>query len=534
MTNELTASGGLPAASETGEAGVAGRVPDRGGWLWSSLRRGMGLRLLTAIVLFSSLVTLISTALQLYIDYRADVSVIHARFDEIEKSYLGSLSGSLWTLDVDQIRLQLEGIRRLPGMRYLEASEIGRADERRVVVAIGQPATEAVIARDYPMTYAKDGGTVRFIGVLHVEATLSEVYHRLLEKAVVILVSQGVKTFLVSLFILFIVHRLVTRHLAAIAGFLHDYDPRSTTAPLVLSRRKPGKPDELDQMTAAFNTLSARLQELYRELAGVNAELEWDIAARQQAEAEVTRLNAELEQRVRQRTAELEAANRELDAFTYSVSHDLRAPLRRIEGFGRILSEDYADRFDERGQHFLERIRAGSQEMADMIDSFLKLSRSTRSELTVESANLSELAEAVVARLREREPERAVAVSIAPGLTTRGDRRLLGAVLENLLGNAWKYTRHTEAAAISLTVETVAGHAVYVVRDNGAGFDMAYADRLFMPFSRLHRPEDFEGTGIGLATVVRILTRHGGRIWAEGAVGKGATFRFTLWEGSAT
>jgi signal transduction histidine kinase len=416
----------------------------------------------------------------------------------------------------------------------VEVREIGRPDERRVMVAVGNPAAEAIVARDYPIVYVEDGGAAHSIGVLHVEATLSGVYNRLWDKAVIILASQGVKTFLVSLFILFIVHRLVTRHLAAIAGFLHGYDPRSTTAPLVLARRAPRHKDELDQMTVAFNAMSARLQELYQELAGLNAELEWDIAARQQAEAEVTRLNAELEQRVRQRTAELEAANRELDAFTYSVSHDLRAPLRRIEGFGRILGEDYADRFDERGQHFLERIRAGSQEMADMIDSFLKLSRSTRSELTVESANLSELAEAVVARLREREPDRAVAVSIAPGLTARGDRRLLGAVLENLLGNAWKYTRHTEAAAMSLTAEKAAGRTVYVVRDNGAGFDMAYADRLFMPFSRLHRPEDFEGTGIGLATVVRILTRHGGRIWAEGAVGKGATFRFTLWEGSAT
>jgi light-regulated signal transduction histidine kinase (bacteriophytochrome) len=335
----------------------------------------------------------------------------------------------------------------------------------------------------------------------------------------------------VALFILYIVYRLVTRHLVFIASYVGGFN-LSTSPPLALIRRRPSREDELDQMVGAFNGMSAGLREVYRELHEVNAELEEDIAARRKAEEEVIRLNEELEQRVRQRTAELEASNKELDSFTYSVSHDLRAPLRRIEGFGQIINNEYSEKLDDRFRHYLERIRAGAHDMAEMIDSFLKLSRSTRSELTIEPLDLSEMAAKVVSRLREKEPQRSVSVSITPDMKVEGDRRLMDSVLENLLGNAWKYSRHNKAAAISFGIERADGVNVYTIRDNGAGFDMNYLDRLFMPFCRLHRSEDFEGTGIGLATVLRILARHGGRVWAEGAIGKGATFRFTLWEGS--
>ena len=322
----------------------------------------------------------------------------------------------------------------------------------------------------------------------------------------------------------------MTRHLVAIAQYVGGFN-LSTSPPLALIRRRPSQEDEFDRMVGAFNGMSSGLRELYRELHEVNAELEEDIAARRKAEEEVIRLNAELEQRVRQRTADLEASNKELDAFTYSVSHDLRAPLRRIEGFGQILDTEYTAKLDDRFRHFLERIRAGAHDMSEMIDSFLKLSRSTRSEITIERINLSDLATKVVARLREKEPQRSVTVTIAPDLINMGDRRLLESVMENLLSNAWKYSRHNKGAEISFTSEQVGDRTVYVVRDNGAGFDMNYLDRLFMPFCRLHRSEEFEGTGIGLATVLRILARHGGRIWGEGAIGKGAVFRFTLWEG---
>ena len=233
---------------------------------------------------------------------------------------------------------------------------------------------------------------------------------------------------------------------------------------------------------------------------------------------------------MRQRTLELEAANRELGAFAYSVSHDLRAPVRRIEGFSRILEEDCGEGLGEAGRRTLARIRSGVHDMGEMIDSFLRLSRSTRLELILEPADLSAMAAAVVARLREKEPERAVAVDIQPGLRAEADRRLLKLVLENLLDNAWKYTRRSAAPAIMVGRRNGENGAPpeFFVRDNGAGFDMAFAGRLFSPFQRLHAAEDYEGSGIGLATVQRIIARHGGAIRAEAGVGAGATFFFTL------
>jgi light-regulated signal transduction histidine kinase (bacteriophytochrome) len=259
-------------------------------------------------------------------------------------------------------------------------------------------------------------------------------------------------------------------------------------------------------------------------LLGVNI----DITERKQAEEQILRLNEELEQRVANRTVQLEAANKELEAFSYSVSHDLRAPLRHINGFSQALLDDYSDKLDEEGQRFLHEVRGASQEMAQLIDDVLQLARVTRSEMRHEVANLSELAQSVVAELRQREPDRNVAVEIEEGLSAHGDKRLIRILLINLLGNAWKFTSKHAQAKIAFRRDRQDGETVYSVCDNGAGFDMAYADKLFGAFKRLHTTDEFEGTGIGLATVLRIVNRHGGRVWAEGAVGQGATFYFTL------
>jgi light-regulated signal transduction histidine kinase (bacteriophytochrome) len=255
--------------------------------------------------------------------------------------------------------------------------------------------------------------------------------------------------------------------------------------------------------------------------------LEMDLA-RRQAEGEVRRLNAELEQRVIERTVQLAAANQELESFAYSVSHDLRAPLRSIDGFSQALLEDYKDKVDEEGQDYLRRVRAAAQRMAQLIDDILKLSRITRNEMTHTEVDLTALAREVAAELREQEPQRQVEFVIAEGLVARGDPRLQRVVLENLLGNAWKFTAHREQAQIEFGRTEAGGGPALFVRDNGAGFDMAWVDKLFAPFQRLHSEQEFPGTGIGLALVQRIVYRHGGRIWAEGKVGEGATFHFTL------
>jgi signal transduction histidine kinase len=281
-----------------------------------------------------------------------------------------------------------------------------------------------------------------------------------------------------------------------------------------------------------------------RALRARNAELEEINRRLGESEARYRKLNQELEQRVTERTAELQAVNKELEAFSYSVSHDLRAPLRSINGFVQILIEDHADQLDSEGINHLQRVHIASQRMKQLIDGMLTLSRLTRGEMRRERVDLSALAQKVARELQQTQPERQVEFAITPGLVAHGDARLLRVVLDNLLGNAYKFTGkrtyakiefgHTETKSTPFDQaypdqsQRAHGIPAYFVRDNGAGFDMAFADKLFDAFQRLHEAAGFEGTGIGLATVQRIVHRHGGHVWAEGKEEKGATFYFTL------
>ena len=240
-------------------------------------------------------------------------------------------------------------------------------------------------------------------------------------------------------------------------------------------------------------------------------------------------LNGELEERVRQRTTQLETANRELEAFSYSVSHDLRSPLKSIDGFSHLLERTIGDKAGEKGTHYLNRIRSGVRQMADLIDGLLSLAQLSRDKLQFSKVDLADIARNVEKECRERDPERQAHILIQDTMPVIGDQRLLSVILQNLLGNAWKFTSRRKLARIEVGSQPgEAGETVYFVRDNGAGFDMAYAEKLFGTFQRLHSPADFAGTGIGLATVKRVVGRHGGRIWAEGKENEGAVFYFTL------
>lgn len=280
----------------------------------------------------------------------------------------------------------------------------------------------------------------------------------------------------------------------------------------------------LSNILEDFSGEKERLEESQRAM--INLLDDFDVE-RDKTEAANRELREAFES-LRQAKESADAANRELEAFSYSVSHDLRTPLQSIDGFSLALLEDYGNLLDERGSDYLRRVRSATQRMGQLIEDLLRLSRLTRSVLNLATVNISTLARNVATELQKSQPERRVSFSIADGLTVIGDPNLIKVVLDNLIGNSWKFTSKKQEAAIEFGATEVEGTTVYFVRDNGAGFDMAYADKLFDTFQRLHPEKDFPGTGIGLSLVQRIVRRHNGRIWAEGAVGQGATFYFTL------
>ncbi|UFS72196.1 ATP-binding protein [Geomonas sp. RF6] len=264
------------------------------------------------------------------------------------------------------------------------------------------------------------------------------------------------------------------------------------------------------------------------DFGGARAQLVLLLDSVQKVSEEPAEQIAELERQLSECRTRLEASNKELETFSYSVSHDLRAPLRHIDGFSKALLDDYGDKLDEEGKEYLGRICQATQKMGQLIDDVLKMARVTRAELDRQNVNLSVVAQVIALEMKHADPARQVEFHIEKGLTAHADPRLTRLLLENLLGNAWKFTGKREDALIEFGATEGEGETVYFVRDNGAGFDMAYAGKLFSLFQRLHRADEFEGSGVGLAVAHRIVRRHGGRIWGEGSPGSGATFYFTL------
>jgi len=599
------------------------------------MKRRIARRLTLWIIIFSSVVTLLITALQLYRDYQHELILIDARMQQIQDVNLRTLSNSLWVFDKTEMKVQLEGILQLPDMQYLEIKE-----QKQILVSVGIPIANQVIEHSFPLHYQYQGEDLT-IGTLTAAANLRGVYQRLIEKTIVILISNAISTFLVAAFILLMFQYLVTRHLVKIADFAQAQDINKLDTLLTLNRKDQGYSDndEIGIATLAINRMQSNLKASIAALkeseaqfrvtfnqaaVGIahvdthgyfirvnpktcditgyskneliqlrfqdltypndahndeqqftrlkNGDIEsyatekryirkdqqviWvnltisllrnetgepkyfvfvlqDIGHRKQTEAELAEYRKHLESMVAKRTQELETLNGELQSFSYSISHDLRAPLRHISGFSLALQEDYAEILDEAGHEYINRLRNSVSGMNELIEGLLILSRATQGELLLEELDLRELALQAVHRLQQINPSRNVSITMPEQLKGLGDKRLLPIVFDNLLGNAWKYTSKTPNAKIELGQKNADDVIVYYIRDNGAGFNMDYADKLFGAFQRLHNKDEFEGHGIGLATVARIIHRHSGQIWAEGKENEGAVFYFTLGESSS-
>jgi len=584
-------------------------------------------KIILYVVLFSSAVTLVITALQLYLDYKHELKIIKNSLDQIETVHVGALSASLWAVDTQNIRTLLEGIIRTPDMEYLEVTE-----DDYVWVTVGQLKSTNNIEKIYPLTHFTKGETRR-LGQLRVVATLDGVYQRLLDKVITILISNAIKTFLVAGFILFIFYHLVTRHLFKIASFTisHDID-NPEQEKLQLERfESDDMKDELGIVVEGINSMNEKIassytkikdsEEKYRQLvemaqegiwvidnnkrttfvnqamanmlgysvdemigkhifecmddkgkefaiasltrraAGISERFEFeflrkdgkriyttmasapiydkngqfigaiagvlDITLRKLAEDELRRNKQHLEELVSERTRALQLSNKELEAFSYSVAHDLRTPLRSITSFGQILLDEAKTSLSTEGNDALDRIIRAGKNMSDLIDELLELSRISRSEIEYIPINVSLLAEEVVANLLAANPERKAKITVMPEMSALADPTLVHVLLQNLIQNAWKFSSNKDKTIIEIGEKNISGTQCFYVKDHGVGFNMKYQHKLFEAFQRLHGAE-FTGNGIGLATVHRIVQRHGGTIWAEGVEGIGATFYFTL------
>jgi light-regulated signal transduction histidine kinase (bacteriophytochrome) len=347
---------------------------------------------------------------------------------------------------------------------------------------------------------------------------------RLLSYAGIVLVVL-LSSLLIALLLSAKLQALISEPLLAVTKVAHEVIDNEDYSHRAVKRSD----DEVGVLVDAFNQMLTKIQQREAALHATNLRLASEITRHKAARDEIAALNLNLEKRVAERTAALEASNKELEAFSYSVSHDLRAPLRGIDGFAAFLQIDYADKLDAQGKSHVQRVRAATRRMGQLIDHLLKLSRTARSEIKPSRINLSELAQTIAKDLQRTGIGRSATFAIAPDMIVDADPVLLQVALENLMGNAWKFTGKRAVAWIEVgSTTTKEGGIAYFVRDNGAGFDMRYADKLFVAFQRLHAITDFDGTGVGLANVQRIVRRHGGKVWAEAALDQGATFYFTL------
>ena len=486
-------------------------------------RHRLAHRLAFLIVLASSLIALLITAAQLYLEFQRDVGYIHERFTQIEEAYLPSIVQNVWVVDPARLHTLLEGINRLPDFEFAEV----RVDGRPFASSGTRPSSEQ-LTRSFPLTY-EYRGRVLDIGQLEVGASLDGPLRRTWQRLWFVLLLNALKTALVAALIFLLVRRMINQPLERITGQARRIAAGDLAQPLSLPvTRLSVADDEIHGLADHLEEMRQNLMQRHASMEAMNRELEIAVQEREAALLQIRSLNEELEARVRRRTAQLEGANAELESFSYSVSHDLRAPLRAIEGFANILTEDYAPRLDDEGRRLLKVVSDNAARMGQLIGDILAFSRAGRHEMTIVAIDMGALVREVWQGLEPQRRDREVELHLAELPGAPGDIAALRQVWQNLLANALKFTRGRVPAVIEVTGEISATEVRYQIRDNGAGFDPAYAAKLFAPFQRLHNVSDFEGTGIGLSIVKRFVTLHGGRVWAEGRPDAGACFGFAL------
>jgi signal transduction histidine kinase len=477
--------------------------------------RGVGLRVLGLILLFSSVVTLTATAIQLYLDFDQDVDSLSVRLDDVGRSSLGALAADLWNVDPTGLHRQLEDMLHLPDMRYLEVRESAPKGMQPLRVAVGTAGSSGVLVREFGLVHVTHGVS-HPVGTLLVEASLDGVYARLWDRVLVILAAQGLKTFLVSLFTLYIVHRLITRHLIFISDHFERRMHGQPTGRLVLQRGRQEQPDELDQMVRAFQDMADGLEAANAGLAQANRALKQDIG---EGERREKTLQAALD--------ELAAANRELERFAYVASHDLQEPLRSIVSFTQLLSRNYGSKLGEEGDEYIAFIVAAGQRMHALINDLLAYSRVEQKGGPFEAVVLEQVLGVARQNLNAAIQESGAEIDVGPLPCVNGDRTQLVQLFQNLLGNAMKFRVPGKAPRVSVSARAEGDLWVVTVKDDGIGLETG-GDDPFEVFRRQHTVHAYPGTGIGLAICKRIVARHGGRIWVESEPGQGAAFHFSL------
>ncbi|MFV2060116.1 MAG: ATP-binding protein [Gammaproteobacteria bacterium] len=583
------------------------------------------------VILFSSFITFISSAFQLYETFESEVDDIKIRLDDIFNFYTQSVTTTLWTANHEDLKTNLEGIIKIPDVVYVRVIVDGEE-----IISLGIKHKERIVVLEKEISYLYRNQNIN-LGSLYIQASLESAYQNVIDKIIQILISNGIKTFLVAFFILYIFNYLVTRHLQRIAKFTHELDSDKLDATLSLDRKKSKYPDELDEVVTGITSLQGNIVRHIRqielsearvllllnstaeaiygidtfgvctfvnasclemlgydhesELLGKNMhemihykysngdvypvkncqiykayltgmsshsddEVLWrkdgsffpveywsypishekkitgavvtfiDITDRLAVETELNIHREHLGELVTARTSELQNSNKALESFSYSVSHDLRTPLRAIYGFCQLLLEDHADSFNDDAQKYFNRITKAVSNMSMLIDDLLSLANVSQSELKIIKVDVKKIIQRIIDKLQEENPERNVTVNIDIK-TMLCDKNLITIVWDNLIRNAWKYTGKTENATIEIGVKQGTDKTIYI-KDNGVGFDMKFVDKIFLPFQRLHKKEEFEGTGIGLATVDRIITRHRGKLWAESKLNVGTIIYIKL------